>query len=30
MTTTFLRHKGAEEGEVDWRPIETIPEDYYT
>lgn len=30
MTTTFLRHKGAEEGDVDWRPIETIPEDYYT
>lgn len=29
MTKTFLRYKGAEEGEVDWRPIETTPEDYY-
>jgi uncharacterized protein YjbI with pentapeptide repeats len=29
MTATFLRHKGAEAGEVDWRPTETIPEDYY-
>ena len=26
---TFLRYKGAEAGEVDWRPTETIPEDYY-
>jgi uncharacterized protein YjbI with pentapeptide repeats len=25
----FLRYKGAEAGEVDWRPTETIPEDYY-
>ncbi len=26
---TFLRYKGAEVGEIDWRPTETIPEDYY-
>jgi hypothetical protein len=25
----FLRYKGAEAGEIDWRPTETIPEDYY-
>ena len=30
MTATFLRYKGAEAGEVDWRPTETIPEDFYT
>jgi hypothetical protein len=33
MSTTFLRYKGykgAEAGGVDWRPAETIPEDYYT
>jgi hypothetical protein len=30
MTAIFLRHKGAEAGEIDWRPTETIPEDYYT
>jgi hypothetical protein len=29
MTETFLRYKGAEAGEIDWRPTETIPEDYY-
>jgi hypothetical protein len=28
-TTTFVRYKGAQAGEVDWRPTETIPEDYY-
>lgn len=27
---TFIRYKGAESGEVDWRPTETIPEDYYS
>lgn len=27
--TTFLRYKGAEAGEIDWRPTETIPEDFY-
>jgi len=26
---TFIRYKGAEAGEIDWRPTETIPEDYY-
>lgn len=30
MSETFLRYKGAEAGEIDWRPIETIPEDYYS
>lgn len=25
----FLRHQGAEAGEVDWRPTETLPEDFY-
>jgi uncharacterized protein YjbI with pentapeptide repeats len=25
----FLRYKGAEAGEIDWRPTETIPEDYH-
>lgn len=29
MTSTLLRYKGAESGEVDWRPTETMPEDYY-
>ena len=29
MSETLLRYKGAEAGEVDWRPTETIPEDYY-
>jgi hypothetical protein len=29
MSETFLRYKGAEAGEVDWRPTETVPEDYY-
>ena len=30
MSETFLRYKGAQAGEVDWRPAETIPEDYYS
>ncbi len=25
----FLQYKGAEAGEIDWRPTETIPEDFY-
>jgi hypothetical protein len=25
----FIRYKGAEAGEVDWRPTETLPEDFY-
>ena len=29
MSDTLLRYKGAEAGEIDWRPTETIPEDYY-
>ncbi|MDY3555399.1 pentapeptide repeat-containing protein [Gemmata sp. JC717] len=29
MTATFLQYKGAEAGEVDWRPTETVPEDFY-
>ncbi len=29
MSATFLRYKGMEAGEVDWRPTETIPEDFY-
>jgi hypothetical protein len=29
MSEAFLRFKGAEAGDVDWRPTETIPEDYY-
>jgi hypothetical protein len=29
MTEAFLQYKGAEAGEVDWRPTETIPEDFY-
>jgi hypothetical protein len=26
---TLLRYKGVQAGEVDWRPTETIPEDFY-
>lgn len=29
MGTILLEYKGAEAGDVDWRPTETIPEDYY-
>ena len=30
MTTKpLLRYRGAQAGEVDWRPTETVPEDYY-
>lgn len=29
MAATFLAYKGAEAGEIDWRPTETIPEDFY-
>jgi hypothetical protein len=29
MAATFLQYKGAEAGEIDWRPTETIPEDFY-
>lgn len=27
---TFLKFKGATAGELDWRPTETLPEDYYS
>lgn len=29
LALTFLQYKGGEAGEVDWRPTETIPEDFY-
>jgi hypothetical protein len=29
LADTILRYKAAEAGEVDWRPTETVPEDYY-
>lgn len=29
MSEVFLRYQGAEAGEVDWRPTETVPEDFY-
>lgn len=29
MSEVFLKYKGAEAGEIDWRPTETVPEDYY-
>jgi hypothetical protein len=29
MGETFVRYKGAEAGTVDWRPTETLPEDFY-
>ncbi len=29
MANVFLRYQGATIGEIDWRPTETIPEDYY-
>ncbi len=29
MSETFLRYKGAEAGQIDWRPTETAPEDFY-
>ncbi len=29
MTALFVKFKGALVGEIDWRPTETIPEDYY-
>jgi len=29
MSETFLKYKGAEAGEIDWRPTETVPEDFY-
>ncbi len=29
VATTFIEYKGAEIGDIDWRPTETIPEDFY-
>lgn len=29
MAEVFLRYRGAEAGEVDWRPTATLPEDFY-
>jgi uncharacterized protein YjbI with pentapeptide repeats len=29
MSEVFLRYKGAQSGELQWRPMETIPEDFY-
>lgn len=29
LAKTWLRYKGMKAGEIDWRPMETIPEDYY-
>jgi hypothetical protein len=29
-TATFLKYKGVEAGEIDWRPMETVPEDFYS
>jgi hypothetical protein len=29
MADVLFRYKAAEAGEIDWRPTETIPEDYY-
>jgi hypothetical protein len=30
VTATFLKYKGMEAGEIDWRPMETVPEDFYS
>jgi hypothetical protein len=29
VSDTLLRYKGVQAGEVDWRPTETLPEDFY-
>ena len=29
LADTLLRYKSAEAGEIDWRPTETVPEDFY-
>jgi hypothetical protein len=29
MSETLLRYRAAQAGQIDWRPTETIPEDYY-
>ena len=30
MSEILLRYKGAEAGEIDWRPTETVPEDFFS
>jgi hypothetical protein len=30
VSDTLLKYKGVQAGEVDWRPTETIPEDFYS
>jgi uncharacterized protein YjbI with pentapeptide repeats len=30
VSDTLLKYKGVQAGEIDWRPTETIPEDFYT
>ncbi|MCE9563209.1 MAG: hypothetical protein K8U57_14290 [Planctomycetes bacterium] len=30
VTATFLKYKSMEAGEIDWRPTDTIPEDFYS
>ncbi len=29
LAETFLKYKSADAGEIDWRPTETLPEDFY-
>ena len=29
MSEVLLKYKGAEAGEIDWRPTETVPEDFF-
>lgn len=29
MADSFIQYKGVEAGDIDWRPTETVPEDYY-
>jgi len=29
MSDVFLKYKGVESGQIDWRPTETLPEDYF-
>ena len=29
ISDSILKYKGVQAGEVDWRPTETIPEDFY-
>jgi hypothetical protein len=29
VSDTLLKYKGVQAGEIDWRPTETLPEDFY-